>query len=688
MKTCVFDVEADGLNPSKIHCLTAAIYSEDEWNLKTTTSYDDMRSFFEGTDVIVGHNIMRWDVPVVEGLLGIEIKSKIIDTLALSWYLYPDRLKHGLADWGEFFGVPKPKIDDWENLPVEEYKHRCEEDVKINSKLWDKIMKDLMNLYDGDVDEVERLISYLMFKMDCAREAERSRWKLDVDRCKESLAKLELLKEDKMEQLRKSMPEVTLYATFKAPSAMYTADQTYNKPQKVKKKDGTLSSAGEKFYSACKSVGVDPELTDSVTIKSSTLTQRGMEWLALLESMGLSEDYSEDIKYEKGTKEANPNSVSQVKDWLTSLGWKPILFDKKDGKNVPQIRVDDRGEKVLCPSVIRLIKIDPNVEHLDGLTVLSHRIGILKGYLSNVDDDGYVKACIQGFTNTLRFKHKVIVNLPSVNKPYGDLVRGCLIAPEGYELLGSDMASLEDRTKQHYMWKHDPDYVIEMQTPDFDPHLALALFAEALTAEQVQSHKDKAIYKKKSQKAKEAGDEEGYKKYLELYEKEEDFSVTRHLYKTANYSCTYGAGGDALSLALDIPKSDGHSIVKAYRDKNWSLNAIADECRTKTCMDTMWLYNPVSRFWYSLRHKKDRFSTLNQGTGVYCFDIWIANFRKVRPQLTGQMHDEVILCIEKGTREEVAGILHAAMDKTNKQLKLNRELGIDVQFGKNYAEIH
>ena len=32
--------------------------------------------------------------------------------------------------------------------------------------------------------------------------------------------------------------------------------------------------------------------------------------------------------------------------------------------------------------------------------------------------------------------------------------------------------------------------------------------------------------------------------------------------------------------------------------------------------------------------------------------------------------------------------LIAAMDKLNKELKLNVELGIDVQFGNKYSEIH
>tara|TARA_R110000782_G_scaffold35642_2_gene85122 strand:+ start:2426 stop:4492 length:2067 start_codon:yes stop_codon:yes gene_type:complete len=688
MKTCVFDIEADSLNPTKIHCLVASIYSNDEWRQKTTTDYDSMRSFLEGTNTIIGHNIARWDVPVLERLLGVKIGCKIIDTLALSWYLYPDRLKHGLADWGEYFGVPKPKVDDWENLPIETYINRCQEDVKINSKLWDKIMKDLMNLYDGEESEVDRIINYIMFKMDCAKEAEASRWKLDLDKCKSSLAHLEELKEEKVEQLKESMPRSEVMHTTQVPPSMYTVDKICKKPNKCYKADGSLSTAGNNWRNICNEANEDPDKVEVVTLKSKTLTSRGIIWLDLLEALGLPETHNEAITYVKSTKEANPNSVKQVKDWLVSLGWSPISFDYKEGKSVPQIRIEKNGEKILCPSVKKLISVDPNIEALEGLTVITHRMGILKGYLSNVDEEGYVKACIQGFTNTLRFKHKVIVNLPSVNKPYGDVVRGCLVAEEGYELCGSDMSSLEDRTKQHYMWKHDPDYVTEMQTPDFDPHLALAQFAEALTPEQVQSHKDKAIYKKKAQKALELGDEVGHMKFMEMYEEEEDFSVIRHLYKTANYSCTYGAGGDTLATTLDISKSEGHGIVNAYRAKNWSIDAIANDCRTKTCMDTMWLFNPVSRFWYSLRHKKDRFSTLNQGTGVYCFDIWIMNFRAKRPQLTGQMHDEVILCIKKGNRENCIKLLQDAMAKTNRQLKLNRELGVDVQFGENYAEIH
>lgn len=660
MKRYVFDIEADGLEPTKIHCLTAAVYSKGDWRIRTTTDYDEMRSFLQDADELIGHNIIRWDIPNLERLLGIKIEARLIDTLAISWYLYPDEHSHGLEDWGEHFGVPKPTIDNWEDLPIEDYIHRCEEDVKINCKLWDKQWKDLTNLYEEDEDECDRLTNYLMFKMTCARAAEKSKWKLDVENCKKYLAELELEKEDKIDELRAAMPKVETVKVVEPPESFYKAPKKQNKPKTYKRADGSLSKAGERYKALCESIGEDPETAEQIMVPSRELTVRAINWLDLLQSQGLTEDHKEPVEYISSIEDGNPNSIPQIKDWLFSLGWKPISFKYKDDRAIPQLRIERDNEKILCPSVQKLFDKEPRLKALDGLSVLTHRIGILKGYLSNMNEKGYVEARIQGFTNTLRFKHRVVVNLPSVKKVHGDKVRGVLIARKGYELCGSDMSSLEDRTKQHYMWDYDPDYVKEMQTDDFDPHLALAEFAGALTPEQVKQHKNK----------------------------EKDFGAIRHLYKTANYSCTYGAGAKTLAITLDIPVMKAKAIVKAYRDKNWAIDAIAEDCVTKKCLGSMWLYNPVSGFWYSLRHKKDRFSTLNQGTGVYCFDTWIGNFMKVRHQLTGQMHDEVILEVRKGNRDLVEKMLKKAIRKTNRQLKLNRELGVDVQFGNTYAEIH
>ena len=694
------------MDPDRMWVVVAATYDGVRWNQRTTTDYNDMRKLFAWADVLVGHNIILWDIPVIERVLDIKIKSKFIDTLALSWYLYPERKIHGLEEWGEQFGIPKPPIIEWNDPSmIDEYIHRCQEDVKITCSLYDMQMEKLDRIYD-DSDAVDRLVKYIMFKMDCAAQAEESGWKLDVELTESSLAILELEKESKVQELIAIMPDVVKYGEMRKPKSLYLSPKVHSKPKTFQKKDGTLSSSGRRFKAICDSVGHDCYTTNMVTVQSRELTAQGLKWVDLLIANNLPENHSQPITFVASTSGPNPNSPAQVKDFLFANGWEPITFDHKrkvdaEGKDyidkIPQVRVEVDGVKQLCPSVRKLFKAQPRLVVLEGLSILTHRIGILNGFMSSVDENGYIKAQIQGLTNTLRFKHKTVVNLPNVKKPYGKIVRGVLIAPEGYELCGSDMSSLEDRTKQHYMWDFDPEYVKEMQVENFDPHLALAEFAVALTPEQVLAHKSK----------------------------EEDHGVIRHQYKTANYSCTYKVGAKTLSITLDVSQERAQEIIDAYWKRNWSIIEIEKiqtikifykdkgrltfkifkgselmpletdtwkEKRVKSKMvnmaEEMWLFNPVSKFWYSLRYIKDIFSTLNQGTGVFCFDIWIGNFMARRRQLTGQMHDEVILCVHKGKREAAKGLLRDAMAKTNRQLKLNRELDIDVQFGLTYADIH
>ena len=149
----VFDIETDGLldKLTKIHVLSYQTSAMDE--PRSIFDYDEMRDFFleyslDHTLALAGHNIVRFDVPAVEKVLGIKIRAKLVDTLGLSWYLHHQRQKHGLAVYGEEYGVPKPEVDDWEGLSKEEYAHRCEEDVKINFRLWRDLKRKLEKLYE------------------------------------------------------------------------------------------------------------------------------------------------------------------------------------------------------------------------------------------------------------------------------------------------------------------------------------------------------------------------------------------------------------------------------------------------------------------------------------------------------------------------------------------------------------
>jgi DNA polymerase III alpha subunit (gram-positive type) len=129
----VFDIETDGLNPSKIHCLS---YTTDGKEYNTVTHHDDMRQLLWDAKGLIGHNILRYDIPVLERLLYMKIKARLYDTLPMSWVINYERGKHGLATFGEEFGIPKPVVTDWTDQDIQVYIHRCEEDVKINSVIF------------------------------------------------------------------------------------------------------------------------------------------------------------------------------------------------------------------------------------------------------------------------------------------------------------------------------------------------------------------------------------------------------------------------------------------------------------------------------------------------------------------------------------------------------------------------
>ena len=613
----VFDVEADGLldDATKIHCLS---YTSDGQTINTLFDYNQMQDLLLSQSGLIGHNIVRYDIPLLEKILNIKIKARLFDTLPMSWVLNYNRPKHGLESFGEDFGIPKPVIDDWHNLTQEDYQHRCVEDVKINWKLWQNVLERFMFIYK-DKYELDKFFRYLQFKMDCAAVAEKIGWKLDIELSKQCVDTLTKQKADKETELKLVMPKRRLTTTKRRPKVCF-------------KKDGSPSS-------------------------------HGVRWFALLDEHKLPYHYNDDLVITKGWEEPNPNSTDQVKEWLTSLGWEPCTFkyDKNKETNkerkIPQVRKD--GE--LTDSVKLLTGDNPVVEVLEGLTVMQHRLKIFEAFIE-CERNGYVKAEVDGLTNTLRFKHKKpLVNLPGVDRPWGKEIRGCLTVPKGYSLCGADMTSLEDTTKRHYMQPYDPAYVFEMSQEGFDPHLDLAKHAGVITQTEI-----------------------------DIYNKGErpDIKALRKNFKVVNYSATYGVGAPKLSRTTGLPVPEAQKLLDAYWERNWSVKKFSEDQSIRKINGEMWVQNPVSKFWHSLRYEKDVFSTLNQSTGAYCFDKWVAYYRTRRPNIIGQFHDESINLVKKGEEDEHSSALTWAIKKLNEDLKLNVDLGIDIQYGQRYSEVH
>lgn len=643
-KVYVIDAESNGLVPdsTKIWCMGIGWQNkEGNWVVKSTTNYDDMRKVLGNPEnTVVCHNLIRFDVPLYEKHLGIKVQASLVDSLGLSWYLYPERgqQEHGLAVWGEYFGVPKPKIDDWDNLTVEEYCHRVEEDIKINIKLWVKQYEYLKKIYD-DPKDIVRIINYLNFKLTCLKIQEEDGILIDVEQCKKNLEFLQGIENEKKTLLEAAMPKIPIVKTVTKPKVMF-------------KKDGSLSVAGNR-------------------------------WFELLEENNIPRDFEGELNITTGFEEPNAGSPTQVKDWLMKLGWKPILFE--DGRNgkVPQVR--DK-EKMLCKSVLALREVEPAIEHLEGLSVVTHRAGYLKGFLEKVDERGYAPAMAHGFTKTLRLKHaKPFVNLPKPTSPYGDLVRGVMIAPEGSVLIGSDVSSLEDKMKQISIYPYDPEYVEDMNRPGWDAHLDIGVRSGMISQDESDFFR---WYKKKDKKREDLPESFKALSDEQLSEEFEKVTKKRAVAKTVNYACTYGAGVAKIAESSSLPQKDAKKLHTGYWERNWSVKKYAEDQKVKNVEGKSWIWNPITNFYYFLASEKDRFSACNQSAGVRVFDGYVYEMikRGVRPIF--QAHDEVLLRVKDEDVDSTVNALRESINKVNAQYKFPVEIEIDIQTGKTYADVH
>jgi DNA polymerase-1 len=112
----IFDIEADHLVVEATQIWLAVAIDADTGEVHTFNR-DQLGAFGEllvGANELIGHNIIGYDVPVCERLLGIKITATLTDTLILSRMMYPDRFNknnpiksHSLSAWGDALGEPK-----------------------------------------------------------------------------------------------------------------------------------------------------------------------------------------------------------------------------------------------------------------------------------------------------------------------------------------------------------------------------------------------------------------------------------------------------------------------------------------------------------------------------------------------------------------------------------------------------
>ena len=166
MKQIVFDIEANGLNPDKVWVIVAHELDTQETKVFSGDTLLDFNTYikdFQGDCEVIGHNILDYDIPVLERVLGTCFgNSKVTDTLVLSRLGDPSREGgHSLEAWGQRLGCPKGEHNDWYNFSQDMVDY-CVQDVMVNVKVYNALRSVLSNFGSESINlehQVQRIIS-------------------------------------------------------------------------------------------------------------------------------------------------------------------------------------------------------------------------------------------------------------------------------------------------------------------------------------------------------------------------------------------------------------------------------------------------------------------------------------------------------------------------------------------------
>ena len=403
MKPWVIDLEANGLfdTVTKLHCAVASTLDGKEIRRFDNTQMEEFVEFLKTVDIWIGHNIIQYDIPTVEKVLGYKFTGKKVDTLLMSRLQNPHRTApinaknkkeamkvHGLYAWGVRVGIDKPEIEYWDEY-TPEILHRCEEDVRINVATYHALRKE----GEGQKWRDAHLMTFTLWEN--LWKQEQAGWLLDEAYIHKSIHLLTHWVERIDRVLAKYLPLTMDILESKK-------DGEYNYVRKPFMKSGKYSASAEKHYGE--------RLVDRIV---------GGPFSRL--------DF----------RPIDLGSAAEVKDWMLSQGWEPAEWNLDDDGNPRSPKMPKDGEF-------------PGVEGKAGRLYAKrakavHRRSNMEGWLRRMRPDGRIASCVSGLTDTRRAKHKDVANVPNAEAFFGKQMRRAFIARPGWVLVSADAASCQDR---------------------------------------------------------------------------------------------------------------------------------------------------------------------------------------------------------------------------------------------------
>jgi len=155
----IFDIETT-LTADKIWCIVCK--HKGTYYQFRQDKLHRFEEFIKQTDEVIGHNIIGFDIPVLNRFFGYDLfkKCKITDTLILSRLLNP-MLEggHSLRNWGEKLYKKKYEFDQFDYFSEEMLRY-CRNDVDLTEKLYNFLSKKMTDF--GKSIDLEHKVAHII----------------------------------------------------------------------------------------------------------------------------------------------------------------------------------------------------------------------------------------------------------------------------------------------------------------------------------------------------------------------------------------------------------------------------------------------------------------------------------------------------------------------------------------------
>lgn len=427
----VADLEADGLleQATRVWCGVFKRRNTDEVRKFRPEQVKEMLEFMDTIDVLIMHNGIGYDWPLLKKLYGYVFKGKKVDTLIMSRLLNPQRIvpynclnrkagPHSIEAWGYRVGRGKPQHDEWDRFS-DAMLHRCAEDVEILDLVYDALLEEAKGKgwKNAFISSFE-LFTYL-------QEQEAYGWKVDQEHMQFCIR-----------QLTKWIERIDLVITPYLPLVLEVEEA---------KEKGEYKYIKKPF------------------LKSGKYSQAVLDWY--------DRSHCDPVLFPVGGpfsrigfRRTNLNSGQETKDFLLQMGWEPLEWNTNDAneRTSPKLSKDDPFEG-----------IDGKVGKLVARRVqCRQRRGIIEGLCEIVRPDGRIASVVNTLAVTGRATHRNIVNIPKAGSFYGKAMRRIFTSQDGFVLVGTDSAG--NQLRQLAARMDNPEYIHAMvagsKEAGTDPH--------------------------------------------------------------------------------------------------------------------------------------------------------------------------------------------------------------------------